>query len=106
RRKCSERRTCREPGLSLGTTVAAMLPDEAGHAACGDAWLAAATKTLPPTQLVKVFERALKALWQRTEVTLGEVTLTAIVDRVLYTASERYPSVSTLKVAGKGMRFD
>ena len=83
-----------------------MLPDEANHAAHVEAWLEGAAKTLPRTQLVTLFERALVALWGRAEVTLGEVTLTAIVDRVLYTASETYPYLSTLKVEKTGASFD
>ena len=80
--------------------------DEASHAARVGAWLDGAAKNLPPAQLVTLFERALSALWQRAQFTLGEVTLTAIVDRVLYTASEKYPFLSTLKVEGSGIRFD
>ena len=83
-----------------------MPPDEASHAAHVEAWLDAAAKNLPPAQLVTLFERALDALWQRVHFTLGEVTLTAIVDRVLYTASEKYPFLSTLKVEGSEIRFD
>ena len=80
--------------------------DEASHAARVGAWLDGAAKNLPPAQLVTLFERALSALWQRAQFTLGEVTLTAIVERVLYTASEKYPFLSTLKVEGSGIRFD
>jgi hypothetical protein len=85
-----------------------MLPGEADHAAYVKAWLdrAAKAKTLPPAQLVTLFERALGALWRRAEVTLGEVTLTAIVDRVLYTASETHPFLSTLKVEKAGTVVD
>ena len=82
------------------------LPDEASHAAHVEAWLDGAAKNLPPARLVTLFERALGALWKRAHFTLGEVTLTAIVDRVLYTATEKYPFLSTLKVEGSGIRFD
>jgi hypothetical protein len=81
-------------------------PDEADHAGHVDAWLKGATKGLAPAQLITLFEQALGALWRRTEVTLGEVTLTAIVERVLYTASEQYPFLSTLTVEGAGISFD
>ena len=83
-----------------------MLLDEAAHAECVEAWLERTAKTLAPAQLVTLFERALSALWRRAEVTLGEVTLTAIVDRVLYTASETYPFLSALKVDETGIGFD
>jgi len=39
-------------------------------------------------------------------MTLGEVTLTAIVDRVLYTASEKYSFLSALKIDGTRICFD
>jgi hypothetical protein len=80
--------------------------DETDHAAFVDAWLDGAARGQPPAVLVSVFQRATSALWQRALVTLGEVTLTAIVDRVLYTASEKYPFLSTLKIDETGIRFD
>jgi len=82
-----------------------MFPDEADHSALVDAWLDGAAG-LEPAQLVAIFERALSALWRRAEVTLGEVTLTAIVDRVLYTAAETHPVLSTLKLDKAGVCFD
>jgi hypothetical protein len=45
-------------------------------------------------------------MWQRAQVTLGEVTLAAIVDRVLYTAAARFPALDTLKVDADGVHFD
>jgi hypothetical protein len=86
--------------------LAKAFPDEADHAGYVDAWLDVAAKTPAPAQLITLFEQALGALWRRTEVTLGEVTLTAIVDRVLYTASEQYPFLSTLTVDRAGISFD
>ena len=79
--------------------------NDADHAGYVDAWLDGVAKTQAPAQLITLFERALGALWQRTEVTLGEVTLTAIVDRVLYTASEQYPFLSVLTVERAGISF-
>jgi hypothetical protein len=46
------------------------------------------------------------ALWRRAESTLGEVTVAAIADRVLYTASERYSFLSSLKIGQSGVTFD
>ena len=87
--------------------VEVMLPDEARHAAHVEAWLdGAASKSLAPAQLVTLFDRALGDLWRRASVTLGEVTLMAIVDRVLYIASENYPVLSTLTVDETGICFN
>ena len=68
------------------------------HGACVDAWLERSAKNLPPELLLRVFEAALGALWGRTQSTLGEVTLTAIAERVLSRASEKFPLLSALKV--------
>jgi hypothetical protein len=46
------------------------------------------------------------AMWKRAQVTLGEVTLAAIVDRVLYTAAARFPALDALKVDADGVHFD
>lgn len=80
----------------------AMLPDDADHAACVEAWLQA----IEPDLLIPQFERALKSLWRRAEATLGEVTLSAIFERVLCVTSESQPCVTTLKLDRSGLRFD
>lgn len=77
--------------------------DANGHSACVDAWMERAAEGLPAERLVQVFKRAFAALWRRALVTLGEVTLGAIVDRVLYNASERYPMLSSLRVESTGL---
>jgi hypothetical protein len=74
------------------------VPDAAGHAARVDAWLKRSGKGLPPLALLRLFELAFAALWSRAEPTLGEVTLTAIAERVLHDASERFPLLSSLEV--------
>ena len=45
-------------------------------------------------------------MWRRALVTLGDVTLKAILDRVLYTAAERFPLLSPLEVDATGLRSD
>jgi hypothetical protein len=77
--------------------------DGGEHAACVDAWLARSAKDgAPPDVLLRLFEAALGALWARTTTTLGEVTLTAIAERVLCNASETFPMFSSLKVEPTG----
>lgn len=82
-----------------------MRPENPGHATCVEAWLNE-SPGLESAQLAALFERALEQLWRRALQTLGEITLTAIVDRVLYTASERYPLLSSLKVHAAQIRFE
>jgi len=80
--------------------------DEGQHAASVDAWLKVAAKDLPHAALLRLFEAALGALWARTVTTLGEVTLTAIADRVLHNAAQKLPLLSSLKVESTvGIQF-
>ena len=80
--------------------------DENDHDACVDAWMQRAVRGMPPDRLLLAFEEAFAAMWRRAYVTLGDVTLTAIVDRVLRAASERYPIVAALQVDETGLRCD
>jgi hypothetical protein len=63
-----------------------------------DAWLSRCASGLAREELLRLFQAALDALWARTHVTLGEVTLTAITERVLYNASEKFPFLSSVRV--------
>ncbi len=78
--------------------------DAREHGACVDAWLERAASRLPSDKLLLVFDRGFAALWARAHQTLGDVTLMAIVDRVLYVAAEQYPFLSALKVEPAGLR--
>jgi hypothetical protein len=82
------------------------VPDQSDHRACVEAWGDRTANEAPPEQVVEAFERAFGAIWRRAHVTLGEVTLMAILDRVLYTAAERHPLLSPLEVDSKGLRSD
>jgi len=55
---------------------------------------------------MELFERAMGALWKRSHLTLGDITLAAIVDRVLYSAAEQFPSFKSLKVEPTGIDFE
>jgi hypothetical protein len=74
-----------------------------GHGAHVAAWEARVGRGLAPEQLFLAFEEAFRALWERAHQTLGDVTLIAIVDRVLYTAAEQHPVLSPLSVDGSGL---
>jgi hypothetical protein len=65
-----------------------------------------AAKGAPPERVFDAFERAFGAMWRRAHVTLGDVTLMAILDRVLYTAVERFPLLSPLEADATGLRSD
>ena len=78
--------------------------DAREHGACVDAWLERVANRSPSDRLLLVFDQGFAALWGRAHQTLGDVTLMAIVDRVLYVAAEQYPFFSALKVEPAGLR--
>jgi len=78
--------------------------DAREHSACVDEWMARAASRVPSERLLGVFDLGFATLWSRAHQTLGDVTLMAIVDRVLYIAIEQYPFLSALKVDPTGLR--
>jgi hypothetical protein len=68
-----------------------------------DAWLDRAGRGLPVDLLLQAFQEAFDALWRRAHLTLGDVTLMAIVDRVLCNTAERFPELSSLRVEPAGL---
>ena len=82
-----------------------MPDDETSHAACVRAWREDNARDLSPEAKRALFERALRAIWQRAHRTLGEVTLGAIVDRVLHDVREEFPLMSAVEVDAAGVRL-
>lgn len=80
--------------------------DSNDHVACVTAWMERNAKDLTTVQLLQLFEQALDALWRRAQRTLGDVTLMAIVDRVLHSAVEKAPPLSALKIEPSGVRCE
>lgn len=80
--------------------------EENDHSACVNAWLKRGATSLSPGRLVDAFEAAFSAVWQRAHQTLGDVTLMAIVDRVLYVVAEQYPTFAALELEATGLRCD
>ena len=69
-----------------------LVSDAHDHSNHVNKWMTqAAAEDLSPEQLLQLFEQAMNALWNRAHLTLRDATLTAIMDRVLYNASERTP---------------
>ena len=66
-------------------------------------WLEQAAKGLRSEQLLQLSEMAMAALWKRAYLTLGEITLVAITDRVLSTTAEKFPPFKSLKVTPMGI---
>lgn len=82
------------------------MPEPQDHSHQVNAWMKQAGKGLPPQQVLQLFEQAMTALWNRAHLTLGDVTLSAILDRVLYNAAEKYPPFESLMVGPHGMDFE
>jgi hypothetical protein len=83
------------------------MTDENEHDACVEAWMrAAAGGGASSEELVRAFDQAFGAMWRRAQLTLGDVTLTAIVDRVLYNAIERFPHLAPLSLEAGGIRCE
>jgi hypothetical protein len=70
--------------------------DEPSHEAVVDAWLARSIDHDSSVEIVRLFHAALDAVWNRAVTILGPVTLTAIAERVLHNATERYPFLSAI----------
>ena len=73
------------------------------HKSCVHGWMDRAARGLPPERLTLAFEQAFAALWRRAQQTLGEVTLAAITDRVLFTAAEQFPDLGSLRIDADGL---
>jgi hypothetical protein len=82
-----------------------MHSEQPDHIAAVDTWLETAASQ-PTAQLLDLFERAVAAIWRRAQRALGEVTLTAIADRVLHVSRERHPLLSRVEVERGVVRAD
>ena len=76
------------------------------HSNLVNSWMRQEANGRTSKQLVELFERAMVALWNRSHLTLGEITLAAIVDRVFYSAAEQFPPFQSLKVEQTGIDFE
>jgi len=80
------------------------MADDGVHIKFVREWMKHASR-VSPDQLAELFEKAMSALWNRTYSALGDITVAAIVDRVLYNATEKYSILGSLKLGAKGVDF-
>jgi len=80
------------------------MAEENEHEAVVSAWMGRVAPGRSAVQLVDLLDRAFGAMWERAHLPLGEITLAAIVDRVLYNAVETHAFLSVLKVEPSGLR--
>jgi hypothetical protein len=82
------------------------MPERNIHRETVEAWRDGWGQTLSPEALVNVYERALDALWHRAHLSLGEITLMAIVDRVLHDGTGKFPHLAALELETSGVQFE
>lgn len=80
------------------------MEEESNHAAVVRALLERARPNSSAADVTDLFEEAFGALWSRADQPLGDVTLTAITDRVLFAAAERFPMLAVLESEVGGVR--
>ena len=81
-------------------------PDDNRHREVVDAWAARIAPDLPPRQVIDTFGDAFGRLWQRAREPLGDITLYAISDRVLYTASRQFSVLDAVSIGDGGLALD
>lgn len=69
------------------------------HFACVEAFLSSEKREAAGSSL-EALDCGFAAIWQRAQVTLGDVTLTAIANRVLYETAVKHPVLAGLKLEG------
>ncbi|HEX8441684.1 hypothetical protein [Archangium sp.] len=79
-------------------------PVRSHHSEAVKTWRDGWGENLSQHELVDLHERALDALWRRAHQSLGEVSLMAIVDRVLHEGTGKFPHLSALKLETSGVQ--
>jgi hypothetical protein len=80
----------------------APMTEDDEHDAAVRAWVATLGE-LPPDLLLTAFTRAFDAVRRRAQTTLGDVTLLAVGERVLYDAHDRFPAFSSVRLDAAGI---
>ena len=79
------------------------MSDAHDHSNHVNKWMTKAARDLSSDELLELFEQATGALWRRARLTLGSVTVTAVMERVLYNAAERFSPFESLKIVTSGI---
>ena len=70
---------------------------------CVASWIERMAPGLSGEEHVQLFEMSLAAMWRRSQRPLGDVTVAAIMDRVVDAAVERFPILAGLRVEASGV---
>ena len=95
----------RATGAADAEATAAVGPAD-GHAAAVDAWTAGRVAGTGNERVLQTFETAFAVVWRRANQTLGDITLTAITERVLYHSAALHPLLVGVHVDASGLRTD
>jgi len=68
-----------------------------------DSWLERIGSQVSAKTLLRLFDQAMDALWARANPVLGEITIGAIADRVLWNSVEHYGFLSPLRPGRTGI---
>jgi hypothetical protein len=79
---------------------------EVSHASVVDEWMGRAFATPGAAEIAPLFGLALRAIWDRAVLPLGEVSLRAITQRVLFGATSRFPVLCALHLSSVPESFD
>jgi len=82
-----------------------MLDPRDFHARFVERWLEERDPTGTSPHVVELFEQAFAAIWARVQPRIGEVTLMAVADRVLFEGRERHRCVAVASVEPTGIRL-
>ena len=70
---------------------------------CVASWIERTAPGLSGEEQIQLFEMALAAMWRRSQRPLGDVTIAAIMDRVVHTGVESFPVLAGLRVEASGV---
>jgi hypothetical protein len=87
----------------MGHQAEHAVPESRDHINHVNAWIGEAAHGMSSDQLLTLSEMAMSALWKRAYLTLGDLTVAAITDRVLFTTAENFPSFELLKAGPTGI---
>jgi hypothetical protein len=73
------------------------------HTAFVTAWLAEATADLTPAQVLDLAEEGLNRLWRRVNLSIGVLTLQAILDRAIFVSADLWPPIGRIRVDATGV---
>lgn len=76
------------------------------HTACVRDWLARSAVNLSTAQQLTLLDHGFTAVWNKAHQTLGAITLTAVVDRVLSTSAKDFPQLAQTRADFSGISFE